>query len=286
MTVERKNPRNIVELLNAKPASDGAGVTLKRVFSNPRVERFDPFLMLDDFGSDNADDYIAGFPPHPHRGFETITYMLKGKMEHRDHLGNVGLLSDGGVQWMTAGRGVIHSEMPKQTEGELHGFQLWLNLPAAKKMQDARYQDIQSNQIPVIEADGYRAKAIAGALEINDTSVKGFFDIDDTEVNFVDLHLEQGKTITIDTPIEHNAMVYVYEGELHAPTRVKAEQMARFDAGDHLVIENRSKQQVKFIVLTGAPLNEPIKQYGPFVMNTTEEINQAVQDYRDGNLVA
>lgn len=286
MKMRNAKLRNIVELINAKAASDGAGVTLKRVFSNPRVERFDPFLMLDDFGSDNADDYIAGFPPHPHRGFETITYMLKGKMEHRDHLGNVGLLSDGGVQWMTAGSGVIHSEMPKQTEGELHGFQLWLNLPAAKKMQSARYQDIQADQIPVIEAEGYRVKAIAGALEINDATVKGFFDVEDTKVNFVDVHLDAGESLKIRTPEGHNAMMYVYQGELHAPTLVKPEQLARFDDGDTVLIDNQSKQQARFIVLTGVPLKEPIKQYGPFVMNTSEQISQAVQDYRDGNLVA
>lgn len=280
------NRRKIVELLNATPASDGAGVRLMRVFSGPSAERFDPFLMLDDFGSDKADDYIAGFPPHPHRGFETVTYMLQGKMEHQDHLGNVGLLSDGGVQWMTAGRGVIHSEMPKQTEGKMHGFQLWLNLPASKKMQPARYADIAAQDIPVYEKQGYKAKSIAGELQLNGEVLKGYFDVADTEVNYVDIELEPNATITVDTPSAHNAMLYVFEGDLEAPEQVKAGQLARFGEGDQLELTNTGAVNARFIVLSGLPINEPIKQYGPFVMNTAEEIEQAIQDYRDGTLVA
>lgn len=277
--------RDIVELITARAASDGDGVNLMRVFSAPRPERFDPFLMLDDFGSDKADDYIGGFPPHPHRGFVTITYMLKGKMEHRDHLGNVGLLSDGGVQWMTAGRGVIHSEMPKQTEGEMHGFQLWLNLPAAKKMQDAHYEDVPAAQIPKYEEAGFSAKAIAGKLSVNGVLLEGYFDVEDTKASYVDFEIAPHASLNIDTPRGHTVMAYVYEGELSTPEPVRKQQLARFGEGDQLTIQNDTDQPARFIVISGQPIGEPIKQYGPFVMNTAEEIEQAVEDYRSGALV-
>lgn len=274
--------RKVIELKEAHATSDGAGVNINRVFGGPNLERFDPFLMFDDFGSDDPDDYIAGFPPHPHRGFETVTYMLEGKMEHQDHLGNVGLLSDGGVQWMTAGEGIIHSEMPKQTEGRMHGFQLWVNLPAAKKMQPARYEDVPAADISHYSLYGVSAKAIAGNLEVNGATLKGYFDVADTEVNYVDFDLAANVSLNIKVPNSHTVLVYVFAGSIQAPEFIKSGQLARFDQGEHLVIENTSEQNARFIFISGKPLGEPIKQHGPFVMNTEEEIEQAIQDYRNG----
>lgn len=277
--------REVVELIDASATSDGDGVKLKRVFGGARPERFDPFLMLDEFGSDKADDYIGGFPPHPHRGFETITYMLKGKMEHRDHMDNVGLLSDGGVQWMTAGRGVIHSEMPQQTAGEMRGFQLWLNLPAATKMQAARYEDVDASAIPSFSFDGFKGKAIAGQSTINGHAINGYFDVADTEARYVDIELEAGAEIHIDTDSEHTVLLYSFEGAIAVPSVVNAQQLARFSEGNAIMVHNPGNAAARFLLISGKPLKEPIKQYGPFVMNTAEEIDQAIQDYRNGVLV-
>ena len=279
--------RHIIEQIEARPASDGDGVKLLRVFGGARPERFDPFLLMDEFGSEEASDYIGGFPPHPHRGFETITYMLQGKMEHRDHMGNIGLLEDSDVQWMTAGKGVIHSEMPKQTEGKMRGFQVWLNLPAKNKLIDARYQDVSGATIPHYDLNRVSVKAIAGESQVNNQKIKGYFDVPDTRAIYLDIHLEKNSDATIQIPDGYNTLLYVYEGELTVgdkDTIAKSQTLSRITDEGHLVLKNTSEQDTKVIVLAGVPLKEPIAQHGPFVMNTHEEINQAIEDYQRGVL--
>lgn len=275
--------RTIQELLTARPASDGDGVNLLRVFGG-RPERFDPFLMLDEFGSDKADDYIGGFPPHPHRGFQTVTYMLHGKMEHRDHMGNVGLLEDGGVQWMSAGKGVIHSEMPKQTEGKMRGFQLWVNLPSTEKMQPAAYRDIPADDIPSYNLEGLQIKAVAGAAMVNGTEVTGSVTGISMNPLLLDVSATQSGTIEVNLPESHNLLVYVYEGELNVgdKTQVAAQQIARFSDGEKLTVDG--VKGTRFLVIAGERIKEPVAQYGPFVMNTMEEVEQAIQDYKNGVL--
>lgn len=283
------NSRKVVEQIKARAASDGDGVKLKRVFGGPRPERFDPFLMLDEFGSEEASDYIGGFPPHPHRGFETVTYMLEGKMEHRDHMNNIGLLNDGDIQWMTAGRGIIHSEMPKQTEGRMRGFQLWVNLPAARKMTQAKYQDIAGKNIPQYELPFGTVKAIAGHTAINGQQIEGFFTVEDTDVLYLDIHLLANSEISVSVADGYTNLVYVYEGE----TELSGEKIAsppqtltRFSGDGDVLISNHTSNIAKLLVFAGKPLNEPIAQYGPFVMNTPEEVQQAMQDYQAGVLTA
>jgi redox-sensitive bicupin YhaK (pirin superfamily) len=277
--------RKPLERMIARPASDGAGVKLLRVFGGANPERFDPFLMLDEFGSQEASDYIDGFPPHPHRGFETITYMLCGKMEHRDHMGNVGLLKDGDVQWMTAGRGVIHSEMPQQTQGQMRGFQVWLNLPAASKMSRARYEDVAGERLPVYQVPGARITAIAGTGQVAGETLRGYFERPDTLPLYWDVHLDAGAELHLPLPEGFTLLVYAYEGVLDlAETQLKAQQLLRLSAEGDLVVTNRSGEEARFLVLAGKPLREPIAQYGPFVMNTHEEIEQALTDYKNGAL--
>ncbi len=280
--------RRVVETINAKPASDGDGVKLLRVFGGPSPERFDPFLMLDEFGSNEASDYIGGFPSHPHRGFETVTYMLQGKMEHKDHMGNVGLLNEGDVQWMSAAGGVIHSEMPKQTEGRMRGFQLWVNLPAAKKMAPAQYRDVPAADIPIFNSAGARIKAIAGQSQINGEHVTGRFTDVATQPVYLDVHLAVGQRIQLPVSVTQTALVYTYEGAVSigsAHTVVNAQQLARLTDGDSVVVSNESHREARALILVAEPLGEPIVQYGPFVMNTTQEIEQALADYRDGTFV-
>lgn len=281
--------RQVVEQIRARAASDGDGVKLLRVFGGPGPERFDPFLMLDEFGSYEAADYIGGFPDHPHRGFETVTYMLQGKMEHRDHMGNVGLLADGGVQWMTAGRGIIHSEMPRQTEGRMRGFQLWVNLPAASKMKAAHYEDVDPDKIPVFELGKLRIKAMAGTVEINGETINGYFSIADTEPLFLDMHLEPGAEARVAIADGDNSLAYVYEGtvELGAQqVRTQSQTLTRFAGDGELVIGNPTELPARVIVLAGKPIGEPIVQHGPFVMNSMAEIDQAIMDFRSGTLTA
>jgi len=278
---------HVKEQLRSRPASDGDGVRLMRVFGGHQAERFDPFLMMDEFGSDQASDYIGGFPPHPHRGFETITYMLQGKMEHRDHMGNVGLLNDGDVQWMTAGKGVIHSEMPKQTEGKMRGFQVWLNLPAEKKMAPARYEDVPGEGIPSYQLQGVMVKAIAGKTKIKDQGISGYFDVPDTEALYLDLHLNPDAETSVMLNNNHRAMVYTYDGNVTIGSEraeARAGTMSRLQGQGELTIHNNSPEVSRVIILAGKPLNEPIVQHGPFVMNTTEEIDQAIRDYQQGVL--
>jgi redox-sensitive bicupin YhaK (pirin superfamily) len=266
----------------AMEASDGAGVRLRRSIGSPALRHLDPFLMLDEFGTDNPDDYIAGFPSHPHRGFETVTYMIAGNMQHRDSVGNQGDLTAGSVQWMTAGRGIIHSEMPMQTEGRMSGFQLWVNLPAAKKMTAPRYQDIPPDQIPVLErADGARVKVIAGALDGETGPVHGV----DTDPRMYDVALPADGVARFDIPATHTAFFYVFDGAVgvdgHPPTA--ARHLTVLEAGDTVTLR-AGPQGGRAILLAGRPLREPIVQYGPFVMNTRAEIDTAIADYRAGRL--
>ena len=278
--------RTVNRVLTARPASDGAGVKLSRVFGGDRTNKeFDPFLMLDEFGSDDATDYIAGFPSHPHRGFETVTYMLNGKMLHEDHLGNKGLLNGGDVQWMTAARGIIHSEMPQQEEGLMRGFQLWVNLPSNEKMKDPSYKDIPAKDIPEVYFDGIKIKIIAGDIDLNGENTKGAVNGLSTEPLYLDVHMPDNSEIVIPVTDGHTALLYVYENEVQVgqdSQSLKAFDVAALSrSGEIKVI---SKEPAKFLVLSGKPIGESIAQYGPFVMNTPQEIDQAIQDYRSGVL--
>lgn len=280
--------REVLEIIPAQPSSDGAGVKLKRVFGGYRVERFDPFLLLDELGSDQPEDYMGGFPPHPHRGFETVTYLIKGKLQHRDHLGNQGLLEDGGVQWMTAGRGIIHSEMPQLSDGYLHGFQIWLNLPAEQKMKPAGYQDIPAKQIPVYSENGVLIRAIAGRFSLNGEALSGKYQSSTTEPLILHLSLSPAEAISLDFDTRYTAQIYVFEGQLtlgETGIRVDSERLARLTEGDRLIIENRGALPAQCLLLAGLPLREPIAQYGPFVMNSNEEIRRAISDYNGGTFI-
>jgi redox-sensitive bicupin YhaK (pirin superfamily) len=279
--------RKIEEVLVAQSASDGDGVRLKRVFGGGNLARFDPFLMLDEFGSNDPSDYIGGFPSHPHRGFETVTYMLEGHMEHRDHMGNVGQLMAGDVQWMKAGSGVIHSEMPKQVEGRMRGFQLWVNLPASEKMTPASYTELAAASIPHYEIGGIHVKAIAGGLTLNGVSVSGPIAALATEPGYLDIAVGPAQALLVDVPEGHTALVYVYEGALQIGSdsySIKAGNLARLSLTGELVIETDA--DTRLLVISGKPIGEPIVQRGPFVMNTADEIHQAIRDYTDGKLVA
>ena len=260
-----QRPRRGERLVAGQPTSDGAGVKLVRVLTQNLQRRLDPFLMLDAFGSDSRDDYIGGFPDHPHRGFETVTYMLEGRMRHRDSAGNEGLLTNGAVQWMTAGRGVIHSEMPEQEDGRMEGFQLWLNLPARDKMCAPWYRDIPS-----------AALGVQGAMQREATAP-----------TYLDLHLAPGARFDQALPPAHNAFVYVYRGALTvADTEVPRQRMALLanTPGSDGVVLTAGPDGAQAVLIAGQPLNEPIAQYGPFVMNTNQEIHQAVEDFRAGRL--
>jgi len=278
--------RKVLSIQAGQPTSDGAGVKLTRVFGGPGIEAFDPFLMLDEFGSENPDEYIAGFPPHPHRGFETVTYMLEGRMRHEDHMGNVGLLQGGGVQWMTAARGVIHSEMPEQEEGAMRGFQLWLNLPAKSKMGDAGYDDIQPERIPRITTqNGVEVVVIAGQFDDGQTSQAGAVQRPDTEPQYFDFHMPAGSQITPRVAEGHRVLLYVYEGEVEMagqPQKLGTSRLARLSENGEIHLSTQGGARV--LLIAGKPLGEPIVQYGPFVMNSREEIEQALRDFRDDKL--
>tara|TARA_B100000470_G_C19771460_1_gene383230 strand:- start:520 stop:1350 length:831 start_codon:yes stop_codon:yes gene_type:complete len=273
-----KNKRKIKYLVEGVQTSDGAGVNLTRIIGSPELNMLDPFLLLDEFGSDNPNDYIAGFPPHPHRGFETVTYMINGKFTHKDNAGNEGHLSDGGVQWMTAGKGVIHSEMPEQTEGLVRGFQLWLNLPKKKKMIEPAYHDIQADQIPSVPLKDGQVKVISG--EYNSTVGPGK---PHTGVLYLDVHLNKKSNITI--PIENgwNAFIYVYEGGLSANIDVNKGSLGVIETDGSFECETTT-DKAKFILVAGDPIGEPVARGGPFVMNTRGEVMQAFDDYHSGKL--
>ncbi|KPC53438.1 pirin family protein [Amantichitinum ursilacus] len=278
-TVQRS--RQVERLVNGIPTTDGAGVKLTRVLTHDLQRRLDPFLMLDAFRSDDPDDYIAGFPNHPHRGFETVTYMLNGRMRHRDSRGNEGLLSEGGVQWMTAGRGLIHSEIPEQQDGLMEGFQLWLNLPGKNKMIAPWYRDIPAGEIPVHTlADGVEVKLIAGHLG----DAAGAVTREDTEPLYIDISVPAGVTAHLPLAADVNAFIYVYRGAVKIDDRgVKSTQMAILGNGDFDGVRITAQDEpARLLLIAGKPLNEPIAQYGPFVMNSRAELEQAFADYQAG----
>ena len=278
-----RQSRRIERQVIGRPTSDGAGVKLTRVLTQPLQRRLDPFLMLDAFGSDNPDDYIGGFPDHPHRGFETVTYMIAGRMQHRDNAGHEGLLENGGMQWMTAGSGVIHSEIPQQEAGVMEGFQLWLNLPASDKMSAPWYRDFAAAELPRFITDaGVDVTVIAGTSH----GVAGAVTREATAPLYLDLHLPAGARFTQALPADHNAFVYVYRGEARIGGEALPAQrmaiLANAAEADGVTIE--AAGAAKVLLIAGRPLNEPIAQYGPFVMNTDQEIYQALNDFRDGRL--
>jgi quercetin 2,3-dioxygenase len=280
--------RRIAQIITAQNTSDGAGVKLKRVINPQRHPNLDPFILLDEFGSDEAADYIGGFPPHPHRGFETVTYMLEGAMLHRDHLGNEGHLAKGGVQWMTAAHGIIHSEMPEQEDGLLHGFQLWLNLPAKEKMSPPHYKDYAANEIPQLNlANGSGTiKLIAGEFDTGSEKITGAVAGVSTQPLYFDLVLTANKQLDIPISPDHTTLVYVYDGELAigaGDNSLQSGQLAELVDGNNIRLITQNKP-AKCLVLAAKPLNEPMVQSGPFVMNSQAEIDQAYRDYRDGVL--
>ena len=280
-TTPIQKTRGVERIINGQFVMDGAGVKINRVLTGPLQRRLDPFLMLDAFGSDKPGDYIAGFPEHPHRGFETITYMLAGRMRHRDSAGNEGMITDGGVQWMTAGRGVIHSEMPEQNEGLMEGFQLWLNLPASDKMIEPWYRDIPLEEVPRFTLDdGVTVQVIAGSTHGVDGAVQRAH----TEPLYLDLEIPEGVSFEQPIPAGHNAFVYVFRGE--AVIEGKGVGQARMAILDNAPgadgVRIKALASTRLLVLAGRPLNEPIAQYGPFVMNTQAELQQAVEDFRAG----
>lgn len=282
--------RTLEQIIPSIATSDGGGVKLRRSLGQNQTLRIDPFLMLDEFSSANANDYMAGFPSHRHRGFETVTYMLDGHMLHEDHLGNKGDLKSGGAQWMTAGRGIIHSEMPQQQSGRIRGFQLWINLPAKEKMKPACYQDIQPDEIPLLALpDSGEVKMIAGSAEINGHAIDGPIQGLSTQLLFLDVSLPTHSRFSLPITEAHNAFVYPYEGKIEIGALDQLRQLESQIAGvlsDGERIEIHTYDQpAAFLILTGRPLREPIVQYGPFVMNTHEEIEQALSDYRNGQLV-
>ncbi len=276
--------RTVERLVQGIATSDGAGVRLTRVLTQPLQRRLDPFLMLDAFRNENPDDYIGGFPDHPHRGFETVTYMIAGRMRHHDSVGNSGLLGPGGAQWMTTGSGLIHSELPEQEEGLMEGFQLWLNLPAKNKMVAPSYRDIPPAAIPEFTTgDGVRVRVIAGASH----GVAGAVQRPDTEPLYLDVHLPAGRRFVQPIAAGHNAFTYTYRGSVNiAGTTVSDRQMAILanNGAGEVCIE--ASEDARVLIIAGQPLNEPIAQYGPFVMNTTEQIHQAMRDYEAGKFEA
>ena len=278
-------PRTIAQLVPAIDTQDGAGVRLRRALGARPDQRLDPLLMLDAFSSDDPNDYIAGFPAHPHRGFETVTYILDGHMLHEDHLGNRGDLMAGGVQWMTAGRGIIHSEMPQQTAGRLRGFQLWLNLPAREKMKPANYRDIPAAEIPAVTlADGTMIKVIAGRVQLAAREVQGPITGGSTDPLYVDVSLVGDGRVTFPLPASHNALVYVFEGAVKLNgSAIPNATTAILSAGDGIEL-SADAGGGRCLVIAGKPLNEPVVQHGPFVMNTRAEIEQAMRDYQSGHL--
>lgn len=277
--------RGVERVLGGQFVMDGAGVKINRVLTQPLQRRLDPFLMLDAFGSDKAGDYIAGFPEHPHRGFETVTYMLTGRMRHRDSAGNEGLVTNGGVQWMTAGRGVVHSEMPEQEEGLMEGFQLWLNLPAKDKMSAPWYRDIPTEAVPRFTLpSGAVVQVIAGETH----GVRGAVQRDGTQPLYLDIELPAGATLDQPLPAGHNAFIYVFRGEVVVGGKgVPQSRMAILDNAQGADgVRIKAATPSRLLLIAGRPLKEPIAQYGPFVMNTQAEVFQAVEDFRAGRFAA
>ncbi len=276
--------RRLRELITGMPTTDGAGVKLVRMIGQPALMDLDPFLLLDAFRSDNPDDYIAGFPPHPHRGFETVTYLLEGRMRHKDSAGNEGVIEAGGIQWMTAGKGIVHSEMPEQENGRLEGFQLWVNLPAAHKMTQPHYQEHDASSIPTETRPGTRVKVITGKTS-NGTTGPVVQPL--TEPLYLDVSLEANTDFNEPLPVDHNAFVYVIEGSVSLETdagedaTVRRDQLAILGEGNNVNLKSQDAD-ARFLLIAGKPIGEPIARGGPFVMNTQAELKQAVQDYQNG----
>ena len=275
--------RRVAQVVRGQPTQDGAGVKLTRVIGQRALDSLDPFLLLDEFRSDHAGDYIAGFPEHPHRGFETVTYMLAGHMRHRDNKGNQGDLGPGSVQWMTAGRGIVHSEMPQQENGLLWGFQLWVNLPAADKMTAPRYQDIPADAIPEVSpADGVTVRVIAGALEGVDGPVRAVA----TDPRYYDIRLAPGTHWRVPLPAGHAAFAYVYDGAAsvdgESSTTLARGDLGVLDGDGDAALAADPAHGARLLVVAGQPLREPVARYGPFVMNTREQILEAARDFEAG----
>ena len=274
--------RSVLRKIRGQPVSDGAGVRMTRIIGTGRLDHLDPFLLLDEFRSDNPDDYIAGFPDHPHRGFETVTYMLAGAMEHGDNQGNSGILGPGSVQWMTAGRGIVHSELPRQEDGLMWGFQLWVNLPAGEKMTAPRYQDIPAASVPLVEASGNgRVKVLAGEFAGAAGPVTGI----STEPVYLDVSLTSEDELAVSLPVKHTGFVYCYDGSVVVSgdhdEPVHRSELAVLSNGGRLVL--RGDGDARCLVVAARPLGEPVARYGPFVMNTPDELQQAFMDFQSGN---
>lgn len=272
-------PRTVAHTMQSIETSDGAGVRMRRSIGTQALDHFDPFLLLDHFSSDDASDYIGGFPDHPHRGFETVTYMLAGAMRHRDNAGNEGYLGPGSVQWMTAGRGIVHSEMPEQEEGLMSGFQLWVNLPAEHKMCAPRYQDIAPADVPEVVLDGGAVvRVLAGTVfgiegPVRDVMVRPLY---------LDIRLPAGAGLSVPVTKGHNALVYVYDGATQVGgTPIGRHTLALMSDGDEVMLFS-GQDGARLLLIAGEPIGEPVARYGPFVMNTREEIIQAVQDFQAG----
>lgn len=273
--------RTITQIIPALEVTEGAGVSVFRSIGTPALRNLDPFLMLDQFSTDDPDDYIAGFPEHPHRGFNTFTYMLDGHMQHGDSMGNRGDLGPGGAQWMKAGSGVIHSEMPQQESGRMRGFQLWINLPASEKMTAPEYQEVRPEAVPEFDLDEAKIRLLAGSLSEHQGPVSD----PNTKVAYLDITLDQAGEFVHTLPQEHTAFIFLFEGNARVAERdIQAQQLAVLSKGEDLSI-TASEQGARFILVSGQPIGEPIVQYGPFVMNTREEIELALSDFRAGSLV-
>ena len=272
--------RKIIKIITGMKTSDGAGVNLTRIIGSPELNMLDPFLLLDEFGSDDPNDYIAGFPPHPHRGFETITYMLNGKWQHQDSAGSEGLLGEGSVQWMTAGRGIVHSEMPIQTDGLARGFQLWLNLPKEKKMIEPAYQDIHAEQIPIVKEVFGTVKVISG--DYNGAIGPGK---SHSPVLILDISLNPESEITIPIMDSWNAFGFIYEGNVKSGESLSKGQLAVYNTEGNIHFKTNGTHASIYLV-AGEPLNEPVARGGPFVMNTKSEILKAFEDYQNGNFIS
>ncbi|WP_347253360.1 pirin family protein [Leminorella grimontii] len=278
--------RQIAAVFPAMPTQDGAGVSLKRALGQSDRQRMDPYLMMDVFFSSDPKDYLAGFPSHPHRGFETITYMLEGNMLHEDHAGHRGELKTGGIQWMTAGKGIIHSEMPQQVDGAMRGFQIWLNLPSAEKMKAPAYQNIEAANLPKVPlAQGGEITLIAGQLELGGMRYQSPVQASATRPLIADIRLEAGETVELPISEELNALLFLFEGEAEVEgKKLNFDQSALLTAGNALRLK-AGERGGRAMLLAGKPLNEPVVQYGPFVMNSVEEIRQAIDDYNSGRFV-
>ncbi|MBL8204564.1 MAG: pirin family protein [Blastocatellia bacterium] len=275
--------RRVSRLYTPQPTSDGAGVKINRIIATRELDYLDPFLLLDHFGSDNPNDYIAGFPMHPHRGIETVTYMLKGSVTHRDSMGNVGTIHTGDIQWMTAGGGIMHEEMPHASADGMAGFQLWVNLPAKLKMTKPRYQEVAANNIPVVEKDGAKILVIAGEVE----GVKGAVSEIYAEPSYLDVTLEAQKTFTHAIPRGHTVFAYLFAGNAtfdDSGNAIASPMLAVFEDGDAVQIK-AGDETARFILVSGKPLHESVARYGPFVMNTRAEIERAILDLRHGTFV-